>query len=65
MENVREKKNTDFDVEKLKRGLAYVAGHARSWKAQRSVGLRNEPRRPEDDPVINATYDWPVWDDEM
>lgn len=57
--------DTYFDVDKWKRGLAYMAGHAKSWKAQTSVGLRNELRRPEDNAAVNATYGWPLWYDEM
>lgn len=56
--------DTYFDVNKWKRGLAYMAGHAKSWTALTSVSLRNE-LRPVSDASIEATYGWSLWYDDV
>jgi hypothetical protein len=58
--------DTDFDVAKWKRGLAFMADHAgRNWPAMTSMSLRNELRQVENDTAVNATYGWGKWYEEM
>lgn len=52
-----------FDVEKWRRGLAYMANHTTSWIALTSMSLRNELRWVNSS--ANATYGWPEWYDEV
>lgn len=56
--------DTYFDVEKWKRGLAFMANHTKSWSALTSMSLRNELRWT-NDTSANATYGWPEWYDEV
>ena len=47
-----------FNVANWRRGNAYMAGHAKSWPAYVSQGLRNELRDPSN-PALN--YGWDSW----
>lgn len=57
--------DTYFDVGKWKRGLAFMAEHAKSWTALTSMSLRNELRQVNGSGSVNSTYGWPLWYDEM
>lgn len=57
--------DTYFDVRKWKRSLNYMAHHARkNWPAATALSLRNELREVVN-PIVNATYGWSLWYDEM
>ena len=52
--------DTYFNVDNWKRGLAYMADHAKSWPAYVSSSLRNELRDPGSDSPAEA-YGWANW----
>ncbi|KAK1573704.1 beta-1,6-galactanase [Colletotrichum navitas] len=52
----------EFDVANWVRGLAYMAGHGKSWPALVSMSLRNELRQASDNPdLVAASYHWQDW----
>ncbi|RYP50172.1 hypothetical protein DL768_004289 [Monosporascus sp. mg162] len=54
--------DTYFDVDSWTRGLAYMADHGRSWTALTSMSLRNELRRPDNNPQLEEeSYHWQDW----
>ncbi|KAL2824264.1 glycoside hydrolase superfamily [Aspergillus cavernicola] len=56
--------DTYFDVNNWKRGLEYMALHAKSWPSFTGVGLRNELRQPAT-ANPNYPYNWETWYTEM
>ncbi|KAL2016409.1 hypothetical protein VTK56DRAFT_3794 [Thermocarpiscus australiensis] len=54
--------DTYFSTENWTRGLAYMANHGKSWPALTSIGLRNEPRDPTNNPSLSrSSYNWQSW----
>lgn len=53
--------DTDFNTDNWKRGLAYMADHAKSWPAFVSTALRNELRDPGENSPVQAKYGWQDW----
>lgn len=52
--------DTHFDTVKWKRGLVYMAEHAKSWPSFGILGLRNEFRKPvSGSPAL--PWNWFVW----
>ncbi|KAF2746381.1 glycoside hydrolase family 5 protein [Sporormia fimetaria CBS 119925] len=55
--------DTEFNTEKWKRGLQYMAEHTKKWSSIISNGLRNELRKP-DKAGSSLPYNWQVWHDQ-
>ena len=54
--------DTYFNVDNWTRGLAYMAEHGKGWRALTSMSLRNELRKPENNPELERTsYHWQDW----
>lgn len=53
--------DTDFNIQNWRRGLAYMADHAKSWPAFVSTALRNELRDPGPNSPVQANYGWQDW----
>ncbi|KAK4238797.1 glycoside hydrolase superfamily [Achaetomium macrosporum] len=54
--------DTYFSAANWTRGLSYMADHGRSWPGLTSIGLRNEPRDPTNNPSLSrASYNWEAW----
>ncbi|KAK4157793.1 glycoside hydrolase superfamily [Chaetomidium leptoderma] len=54
--------DTHFSTANWVRGLSYMANHGKSWPALTSIGLRNEPREPKNNPALSRTsYNWQAW----
>ncbi|SMR52086.1 unnamed protein product [Zymoseptoria tritici ST99CH_1E4] len=56
--------DTEFDVSKWQRGLAYMADHGKQWPSFASIGLRNELRH-HDSSSPAQPYDWAHWYEAM
>ncbi|USW53718.1 Putative glycoside hydrolase superfamily [Septoria linicola] len=54
-----------FDVTNWKRGLAFMANHAKSRPGFTSIGLRNELRQPTSASNSAAPYTWNAWIENM
>ncbi|KAF7595491.1 hypothetical protein BBP40_005827 [Aspergillus hancockii] len=51
-----------FNVENWYRGWRYMAAHAKSFPAIKSVGMRNELRSPDSaSTLVKKTYNWEYW----
>lgn len=50
-----------FNVTNWRRGLSYMANHAKAWPALTSMSLRNELRYTDNSTSANATYGWQTW----
>ncbi|KAK4034256.1 glycoside hydrolase superfamily [Parachaetomium inaequale] len=54
--------DTYFSTANWVRGLSYMANHGKSWPALTSLGLRNEPREPTNNPALSrSSYNWQAW----
>jgi hypothetical protein len=53
--------DTKFDTSNWKRGLAYMATHAKAWPAFVSTSLRNELRDPGEASPVKSKYGWADW----
>jgi hypothetical protein len=54
--------DTEYNVDRWTRGLAYMANLAKSWVAVTSMSLRNELRNPESNSALSkASYNWQDW----
>ncbi|KAH6637132.1 glycoside hydrolase superfamily [Chaetomium tenue] len=54
--------DTYFSTSNWVRGLSYMAEHGKSWPALTSIGLRNEPREPTNNPSLSrSSYNWQAW----
>ncbi|TID18793.1 glycoside hydrolase [Venturia nashicola] len=52
----------EFDAGKWRRAWSYMAHYTKSWPALASVGMRNELRRPDNNPSLkSASYNWKDW----
>ncbi|KAL1841136.1 hypothetical protein VTJ49DRAFT_7361 [Mycothermus thermophilus] len=52
----------NFNTANWVRGLSYMAKHGKSWPALMSIGLRNEPREPQNNPALTwSSYNWQSW----
>ncbi|KAH6845668.1 glycoside hydrolase superfamily, partial [Chaetomium sp. MPI-CAGE-AT-0009] len=54
--------DTYFSTSNWVRGLSYMAEHGKAWPALMSLGLRNEPRDPTNNPSLSrSSYNWQAW----